>query len=106
LIYALEKTNEKPDVLVKVISSQWLWSYEYASFINEKGKFIKFDSTLIQTPQQFKPHFLDLQSLNSVSDNCNTPSTFVPLMEVDNRLVLPVGLKLKVIATSTDVIHS
>lgn len=69
------------EMTIKVIGHQWYWSYEYPDHEN-----IAFDSYLIQD-SDLKPG--DLR-----------------LLTVDNPLVIPVGTTIRVISTSTDVIHS
>lgn len=67
---------------VKVIGHQWFWTYDYSGL----GDWMKFDSYMV------RGNSLNLGDLR--------------LLEVDNRLVLPVGVYNCVNITSTDVIHS
>nr|AJR19255.1 cytochrome c oxidase subunit II [Thremma gallicum] len=80
LLYLLDENN-KPIINFKAIGHQWFWTYEYSDF-----KKIKFDSFMI--PQ----------------NNINLDS--FRLLEVDNRLVLPMKTKIRILITSSDVIHS
>jgi cytochrome c oxidase subunit 2 len=66
---------------LKIIGHQWYWSYEYT----DHGGFT-FDSNLIQ-PEDLKPGQRRL-------------------LEVDNRVVLPVNTNVRLLMTSTDVIHN
>lgn len=67
-------------------SHQWYWSYEYSDYINNLGDIIAFDSIMIPIedliPGQFR------------------------LLEVDNRIILPIHTHIWFITTSSDVIHS
>jgi heme/copper-type cytochrome/quinol oxidase subunit 2 len=65
----------------------------------------------------FEEFFLNSISLkNNVQFNVSIESVMIPfedlkegthrLLEVDNRLVLPVGVPLKFLITSVDVLHS
>lgn len=74
-----------PAVTVKAIGHQWYWSYEYSDYATQDGTSIAFDSYMI--PES------DLE----VGD--------FRLLEVDNRLVVPVDTHLRVIVTAADVIH-
>ena len=69
------------DMTLKVIGHQWYWSYEYP----DHGNFT-FDANMVADA--------DLQD----------PSK--RLMETDNRVVLPVGKKIRLLFTSGDVLHS
>ncbi len=73
------------DLTIKVTGYQWRWHYEY---LNEG---IGFFSTLA-TPQD--------QIHNTV------PKDATYLLEVDRRLVVPVGKKIRILTTAADVIHS
>jgi cytochrome c oxidase subunit 2 len=80
LLYFVDRA-QNPDMTIKVTAHQWFWSYEYP----DNGNFT-FDSNLVQDAD-LKPGQLRL-------------------FEVDNHLVLPVGATVKVLVTSTDVMHS
>jgi cytochrome c oxidase subunit 2 len=82
LMFEMEKSHD-PDMTVKVTGKQWYWTYEYPSV---KGKKISFDSLLIED-KNLKPGQLRL-------------------LEVDNRMVVPVGTTVQVIITAADVLHS
>jgi cytochrome c oxidase subunit 2 len=71
----------RADLTVKVTGNQWYWSYEYP----DMG--INFDSNILPDDQAAARH---------------EPRQ----LAVDNRMVVPVGAVVKVITTSTDVIHS
>jgi len=80
LLYLLDELDH-PSITIKTIGHQWYWSYEYSDFLN-----LEFDSYI--TPSE------DLK----IGD--------FRLLEVDNRLVLPWGLKTRILVTAADVIHS
>nr|YP_009519722.1 cytochrome c oxidase subunit II [Colpocephalum griffoneae]AYC65896.1 cytochrome c oxidase subunit 2 [Colpocephalum griffoneae] len=69
-----------PSITIKAIGQQWFWSYEYSDYEN-----IEFDSYM--------------------KSNLDYNDEF-RLLEVDNRVVIPVNIKVRVIVTSLDVIHS
>nr|YP_010934886.1 cytochrome c oxidase subunit II [Blastothrix speciosa]WKV28877.1 cytochrome c oxidase subunit II [Blastothrix speciosa] len=64
---------------IKVLGHQWYWSYEYNDF-----KDLSFDSFMVSEYSNFNFRLLD----------------------VDNRLVLPMNLNIRVLVSSLDVIHS
>nr|AMP43809.1 cytochrome c oxidase subunit II [Suragina sp. KW-2016] len=80
LLYLLDEINE-PIITLKTIGHQWYWSYEYSDFLN-----IEFDSYMIPTNEI---------SLNSFR-----------LLDVDNRIVLPMTAQIRILITAADVIHS
>jgi cytochrome c oxidase subunit 2 len=81
----MEDTKTRADMVVKVTGMQWKWQYEYP----DDG--IKFISNLATPPEQIE---------NRAAKGENY------LLEVDNPLVLPVGKKVRVLLTATDVIHT
>nr|AII02295.1 cytochrome c oxidase subunit II [Perimede sp. MJT-2014] len=80
LLYLLDELNN-PLITLKSIGHQWYWSYEYSDFNN-----IEFDSYMIP--------------INNLSKNN------FRLLEVDNRIILPMKNQIRILVTATDVIHS
>lgn len=80
ILYLLDEIN-KPTVSIKTIGHQWYWRYEYPDFNN-----VEFDSYI--TPN-------NEITLNSFR-----------LLDVDNRVVLPINNQIRILVTATDVIHS
>nr|YP_009236797.1 cytochrome c oxidase subunit II [Telchinia polis]AMJ17268.1 cytochrome c oxidase subunit II [Telchinia polis] len=79
LLYLLDELNS-PIITLKSIGHQWYWSYEYSDFSN-----IEFDSYMIQ-----------------INENLNN----FRLLDVDNRIILPMNNQIRILVTATDVIHS
>nr|YP_010895199.1 cytochrome c oxidase subunit II [Nephrocerus lapponicus]WJW73738.1 cytochrome c oxidase subunit II [Nephrocerus lapponicus] len=80
LLYLLDEINE-PSITLKTIGHQWYWSYEYSDFLNTE-----FDSYMIPT--------------NELS------SSMFRLLDVDNRVILPMNCQIRILVTAADVIHS
>nr|YP_010952802.1 cytochrome c oxidase subunit II [Trapezia rufopunctata]WMQ53222.1 cytochrome c oxidase subunit 2 [Trapezia rufopunctata] len=80
LLYLLDEVNN-PSMTLKTIGHQWYWSYEYSDFLH-----LEFDSYM--TP------------LNEMD-----PSGF-RLLDVDNRVILPMNTQVRIIISAADVIHS
>nr|WAP91504.1 cytochrome c oxidase subunit II [Grimpoteuthis sp.] len=80
LLYLFDETNN-PLLSIKVMGHQWYWSYEYSDFIN-----IEFDSYM--TPTE------------------NLTSGDYRLLETDHHLIVPMKTNMRMIISSTDVIHS
>lgn len=78
LLYLIEE-YEVSELRVKVLGHQWYWSYEYRDF-----GLINFDSYILS------------------NDNIE----IFRLLEVDNSLVIPSLLDVRIIVSRIDVIHS
>ncbi len=89
-VVMMENTREKSDMVIKITGSQWRWQYEY---LDGAAQGVKFVSNL-STPQEQ----LSVGYTGDKSENY--------LLEVDNRLVLPVGKKVRIIMTASDVLHN
>jgi len=82
------KDTSSPDMTIKATGYQWMWGYDY---LQGEGEGISFFSKL-STPRD--------QIQNKAPKGKNY------LLEVDNRVVVPVGKKVRVILTANDVIHA
>lgn len=84
LLYSIDEVIN-PSLTLKVVGYQWYWYYEYSDFEASFGN-IFFDSYMIPTDE------LSLGELR--------------LLEVDNRIVLPVSTHIRILVTAGDVLHS
>nr|AHA03275.1 cytochrome c oxidase subunit II [Tursiops truncatus]AHA03366.1 cytochrome c oxidase subunit II [Tursiops truncatus]WJZ52254.1 cytochrome c oxidase subunit II [Tursiops truncatus]WJZ52306.1 cytochrome c oxidase subunit II [Tursiops truncatus] len=80
ILYMMDEINN-PSLTVKTMGHQWYWSYEYTDY-----KDLNFDSYMIPT-SDLKPGELRL-------------------LEVDNRMVLPMQMTIRMLVSSEDVLHS
>ena len=83
-IFAMKDTTAA-DMTVKVTGYQWKWEYDYLD------KDVKFISNLSTTQDQ-------------INNKAEKGENY--LLEVDNPMVVPVGKKVRVILTASDVIHA
>lgn len=83
LLYSIDSLSE-PKISIKVIGHQWFWSYETTDLLSEKE--VNFDSYML-AEEDLLPGRLRL-------------------LEVDNRLFVPVRTNIRVIITAADVLHS
>lgn len=102
LLYFIDRVPEAearekgaPVVTVKATASQFQWNYEYFK-ANAAGTGFKFDSTLVC---RSKAECEDAKS----SNGGKAP---LRLLDVDKRMVVPVGAYIRLQITATDVIHS
>nr|QWK44966.1 cytochrome oxidase subunit II [Protohalopteris sp.] len=83
LLYSMDETVD-PAITLKVIGHQWYW----------KG--IKFDSYLVPEEDLSIPKLYCTGKVGKV----------LRLLEVDNRVVLPIYTHIRVLVTGADVLHS
>jgi len=80
LLYLTDEINS-PSLTIKTVGHQWYWRYEYSDFID-----IEFDSYMLPAEE------LKIGEYR--------------LLEVDNRLVVPINIEVRILVTAADVIHS
>jgi cytochrome c oxidase subunit 2 len=85
LLYSMDEIID-PALTIKAIGHQWYWSYEYSDYYTDEAGTVAFDSYMIPEEDLSVGQFR--------------------LLEVDNRLVVPTKTHIRLIVTSTDVIHS
>nr|ALJ10664.1 cytochrome c oxidase subunit II [Pseudoeurycea tenchalli] len=80
ILYLMDEINN-PHLTVKAIGHQWYWSYEFTNYEN-----LMFDSYMMPTqdllPGQFR------------------------LLEVDNRMIVPIDSPVRMLISAEDVLHS
>jgi len=89
LLYCMDEMLD-PSLTFKIIGHQWYWSYEFSDYIRfsrDESNF-NFDSYMLST------------------EDLNNQSRMLRLLEVDNRLILPVSTHIRAIISSSDVLHS
>lgn len=82
LLYSMDEIVNPP-LTIKAVGHQWYWSYEYSDYQTET---LAFDSYMVPTSDLNKGDFR--------------------LVEVDNRLVVPINTHVRVVVTGADVLHS
>jgi cytochrome c oxidase subunit II len=87
-VVMMEDTRDQAKMVIKITGSQWRWQYEY---MDGDAKGIKFVSNLATPADQLQ-------------DKATKDEHY--LLEVDNPLVLPVGEKVRVLMTASDVLHN
>uniref|UniRef100_A0A0G3FCF1 Cytochrome c oxidase subunit 2 n=1 Tax=Telmatobufo australis TaxID=93483 RepID=A0A0G3FCF1_9NEOB len=80
ILYLMDEISD-PDLTIKAIGHQWYWSYEYSDFFN-----INFDSYMVATKELLPGQFR--------------------LLEVDNRMITPIGMATRALITAEDVLHA
>jgi len=85
LLYLLDEVIS-PTITIKVVGHQWYWSYEYSDYVTDGGEAIDFDSYMVPESDLETGQFR--------------------LLEVDNKLIIPVDCHIRLIVTGSDVLHS
>lgn len=86
LLYSIDEMID-PATTLKVVGHQWYWSYEYSDYSTlEGGDTLNFDSYMLPDEDLVKGTFR--------------------LLEVDNRVLLPINTHIRVLITAADVLHS
>ena len=88
VLLAMEDVSNS-DMSIKVTGYQWKWHYDYN--VGENAQDINFFSNLSTPIEEIK---------NKATKNENY------LLEVDNRVVVPVNKKVRLLFTANDVIHA
>lgn len=88
-LIVMEDTSDA-DITIKVTGHQWKWEYEYL----ESG--IRFISNL----------HADSREAATLGSGIDPSSVENYLLEVDKPVVLPVGKKVRILLTASDVIHA
>jgi len=90
LLAAQYKPAPAGAVTLKAIGNQWYWSYQYP----DNGGF-EITANMLKEKDQV-----------AAGERYRTAADGPRLLAVDNRIVLPVGVPIRLITTSMDVIHS
>jgi cytochrome c oxidase subunit II len=88
------KDTSSPDLTIKATGYQWKWGYDYLKGegdLRDVADGIAFYSALSTTYEE--------------RTNAQ-PKDATYLLEVDNRLVVPVGKKVRILTTANDVLHA
>nr|QDI93896.1 cytochrome c oxidase subunit II [Tuxedo drakei]QDI93909.1 cytochrome c oxidase subunit II [Tuxedo drakei] len=80
ILYLMDEVDN-PNLTIKAIGHQWYWSYEYSDIKNTEVESYMKPSNMLEG-SEFR------------------------LLEVDNRIVLPMNSTIRILVTSSDVIHS
>jgi cytochrome c oxidase subunit 2 len=90
LLQAQYKPAPDNAVTLKAIGNQWYWSYQYP----DNGGF-EITANMLKEKDQV-----------TGTERARTDADGPRLLAADNRVVLPVGVPIRLITTSNDVIHS
>lgn len=87
-----------------IVPHQWYWTYEYTDFLE---KSVESDSLLSDQEASLSEGGLaeiNFESYMKTTDSLEAGE--LRLLETDNKVMLPVDTRIRIIATGADVIHS
>ena len=86
LLFSMDEIID-PAITLKVLGNQWFWKYEYSDYSGlENCESLCFDSYMLPEEELTKGG--------------------LRLLEVDNRVILPINTHVRILVTSADVLHS
>lgn len=105
LLYSMDEVVD-PSITLKVVGHQWYWSYEYSDYVSHVSE--STEEELIQVKS------INFDSYLVGEDDLSIPKPYTVgkagkvfrLLEVDNRVVLPINTHIRVLVTAADVLHS
>ena len=90
LLQAQFKPAPANAITLKAIGNQWYWTYQYP----DNGGF------------EITSNMLKEKGATGAGERARTDADGPELLATDNRIVLPVGVPIKLLTTSNDVIHA
>jgi len=102
LLYSLDELID-PLYTIKILGHQWYWSYEFSDTVLMMDKVESIaKEQAVTNSYEYKEIEFDSYMLNTADLKLGS----LRLLEVDNRLVLPINTHLRLLITSADVLHS
>lgn len=95
LLYSLDDIVD-PEMTVKAIGHQWYWSYEYSDQV-----FIKKGQAPIRLPINYDCYLLNTSDFIKTKDSAS-----IRLLETNTKMFLPLRTHVRLLVTSSDVLHS
>jgi len=99
LLYLMDEIVE-PLITVKAVGHQWYWTYEYTDFLEKSSD----DGHAISAVQSPASNGLNFESYMKTTDSLEAGE--LRLLSTDNKVMLPIDTRIRIIATGADVIHS
>lgn len=91
LLYSLEADDLiKPSVTLKITGNQWFWNYEISDILVNNGTYDNYN--------------INFDSYTKSEEDLMLGE--LRLLDVDNRVLLPINTPIRLLITAQDVIHS
>lgn len=105
LLYSMDEIVD-PSITLKVVGHQWYWSYEYSDYVSDVAEY-SHDSLSEVKSINFDSYMIPEEDLSIPKPySTGKGGKVFRLLEVDNRVVLPVNTHIRVLVTGADVLHS
>jgi len=103
LVFSLD-SSVNPEINIKIVGKQWYWVYSFDNVISFSG-----NSLVAESEQAIAQ--IDINSVSFMYDSVMISEDDLAegshrLLEVNNRLLIPIGVPIRFLITSTDVLHS
>jgi len=104
LLYSLEELVT-PQATYRVIGHQWYWSYQYRFF--SQATYLSYDSYMQKHPDiKDLAYILGTEGQAACERKIDEALDMPRLITCDNTLLMPINRTLRLLITSTDVLHS
>lgn len=103
LLFSIQRYN-MPEMTLKIIGHQWYWEYQYVDYVkyNRIYKNLNENSYIKLTNKTNNNYILESYMIQDEDLSLGQ----LRLLEVDNKLVLPIETSIRLLITSDDVLHS
>jgi len=108
LLYSLDEPTN-PSVSIKIVGHQWYWSYEYCdiyTFFEDNADEFRFKFFSFFQKHNYKKSNFQIKFDSYMINTSDLAPGYFRLLEVDNRLVIPIYAHIRFLITSADVLHS
>ena len=125
LLYAADNAGHEMPITIKVRAHQWYWTYVYqqsfkiddkGQVVDAGGKALKWNSAngkygglpveTLKTPFLFKSEMLCETAAQCKKASAKLGRPALRLLDVNRELVIPTGVKVRLIVVAADVIHA
>jgi cytochrome c oxidase subunit 2 len=125
LLYAADNAGHNLPITIKARGHQWFWTYVYQQSLklNDKGqvvdaggKVLKWNGDngkysglpveTLKTPFLYKSELLCETAAQCKKASVKLGRKAIRLLDVDRQLVIPTGVKIRLVLVSADVIHA
>jgi heme/copper-type cytochrome/quinol oxidase subunit 2 len=101
LLFSIQKFAA-PEITVKVIGHQWYWEYQFLDYMNYKKVIENEDEIIVMSSKKDGSQIIESYMVQEE----DLDQGGLRLLEVDNKLFLPINTSIRFLITSDDVLHS
>jgi cytochrome c oxidase subunit II len=98
ILYSIEDLPDNYSMIVKVIGHQWYWSYEIPDYLINNDEYIELvNKEKLDKELQYNSFLIPFDKIYN---------KYLRILETDTSLIIPKGTFIKILVTSSDVLHS